>query len=203
MGLRDLLSQLRRARPIGTQQRTPHVVASQPAAAARPAPRVRRQANWLEDALRLRPPRRTREVLLTTSAPTSQAQGKRRAEVVAGTTHKASDASERQVPPHQVPPHQAPSQNDTHRPDTLPTLDAPASHTAPATPLASSDVASSSSLEDHDALAELEGMDAVRRRLELVRYLVRRRVYNEGFSPDETPEQYRWSTPPHLPPTSN
>jgi hypothetical protein len=39
-----------------------------------------------------------------------------------------------------------------------------------------------------------EGMDAVQRRLMFVRYLVRQRIYNEGFSANALPEQYRWES---------
>lgn len=40
---------------------------------------------------------------------------------------------------------------------------------------------------------DLEGLSAVERRLVLLRYLVRQRVYNEGFSRDRTPAQYHRS----------
>lgn len=49
---------------------------------------------------------------------------------------------------------------------------------------------------DVDAeLDGLEGMDAERRRLVLLRYLVHQRVYNEGFGRGETPDQYRPRSP--------
>jgi hypothetical protein len=48
------------------------------------------------------------------------------------------------------------------------------------------------------AVQAADGLDEERRRLIFVRYLVRQRVYNEGFGADEVPDQYRWQDPPEI-----
>ena len=57
--------------------------------------------------------------------------------------------------------------------------------------------------EQGDDLSNLEQLDADTRRLMLLRHLVRRRVFNEGFAGDNIPGQYRMShgldTPPPPP----
>lgn len=43
-----------------------------------------------------------------------------------------------------------------------------------------------------EGLEALDGLDAVQRRLVVVRYLVRQGLYNEGFAQENVPAQYRW-----------
>lgn len=45
--------------------------------------------------------------------------------------------------------------------------------------------------DDAPAVPDGPPREAWERRLVLLRYLVGKRVYNEGFAPDETPDQYR------------
>ena len=47
--------------------------------------------------------------------------------------------------------------------------------------------------EQGDDLTNLEHLDTQTRRLMLLRHLVRKRVFNEGFSSDDVPRQYRRS----------
>lgn len=201
MGLRNLLSHLRR---MGARHQTPSLIGTRPSIAADVrAAQPHHYANWLEDALRLRPQRRTREIMLASSITTPQAPGKRHAEVaevIAGPTHSTTKTSETGKAERQTT-----HVTESLSPETTPTLSRPAPRPATSAPLAS--IASSADASatppidgDGDHLTELEGMDAVQRRLVLIRYLVRQRVYNEGFSAEDTPEQYRWSSPPALPP---
>lgn len=74
----------------------------------------------------------------------------------------------------------------------------------PTSPLASEPLAASlqrlSDLPDFadpvdapESIEQLDDVDDMTRRLLFLRRLVRQRVYNEGFPPDQTPEQYRRS----------
>lgn len=200
MGFRRLLSQLRRisARqpaPRMTSAPTGRRTALMSVTSEDPVCRPVRQANWLDDALRLRPARRARTAV-PLSATTMQPLESRRAEVVAGTGYLASETSETDRPKRA---------NEITLAEVAPPLRMPTT-LASATPASIAGAEASDRDADattgDDQLDALEGMDAVQRRLVLIRYLVRQRVYNEGFSPDATPEQYRWSTTPQTPPVA-
>jgi hypothetical protein len=126
--------------------------------------------NWLEDGQRLRPPRpwslpQPASGDALTPAITTPLPAERE-RVVSGRVRLTSDLAS--ITPQEVP--------------------APAS--LPLEPLpALADLASAAATLD-----AAEGLDAARRRLMFMRYLVRQRIYNEGFTPEELPAQYRWDS---------
>jgi hypothetical protein len=55
--------------------------------------------------------------------------------------------------------------------------------------------------EQGDELTNLEHLDTQTRRLMLLRHLVRKRIFNEGFVGDDIPRQYRKSLGLEAPPS--
>lgn len=100
-------------------------------------------------------------------------------------------------------PQQAPQMNlrDDETTQPLPVASeppAPLTSREPAQPVASEPLSANlqrlSSLPDEfDSYGLMDSLDDTTRRLLFLRRLVRQRVYNEGYSMDETPQQYRHS----------
>ncbi|HEX6121929.1 MAG TPA: hypothetical protein VFY89_02160 [Ktedonobacterales bacterium] len=140
-----------------------------------------RHHNWLEDGKRLRPPRlyplpkAAREDGLAPIITTPLPLPAERERVISGRVRLTSDLTSdlAAITPAGGPPQEPPP------PTSLPLDPLPA-------------LANLASAEA--TLDAAEGLDAARRRLMFMRYLVRQRIYNEGFSADELPAQYRWDS---------
>ncbi|MBF6591506.1 MAG: hypothetical protein IVW57_13395 [Ktedonobacterales bacterium] len=149
----------------------PPTPAAAPATLARPM----RIANWLEDGKLLRPRvaavmrlRRAEAAAVRAAAEAVAAEAERQ-RVVSG--HTRGESVSVPIPP-PLPERAA---------ATLP---------LPALP----PIGELASVEA--TVDAAEGLDVVQRRLIFVRYLVRQRIYNEGFAPDALPAQYRWDGGP-------
>jgi hypothetical protein len=135
-------------------------------------------SSWLDNGRRLRPrlrlPASTREIAASTTRPLR---------------------SKTQPPTPQ-------------RPEELPIPPAPPARIAPASfevaDLAPTLSPKPESDDSHDSqsdeLGELEQLDAETRRLMVLRHLVRRRVFNEGFTAENVPPQYQRSLGMDAPP---
>lgn len=129
--------------------------------------------SWLEDGYRLRPrralawPANGATGALWLSMTTSVSSDLHRERVATG--HARGDSTTIPLPPALA--------------------DSPAAPGSPRAPLPLASGAESAEA----ALGAVEGLDAMQRRLVFMRYLVRQRIYNEGFGAEEVPEQYRWS----------
>lgn len=133
-----------------------------------------RICNWLEDGKRLRPLRTMRARFgdgtpLGLSTACGDATGDATFERVATASLRANDGVVSASPP----------------------AAGPAAVSPPTTPW-------SAPISAENVMRAADGVDEERRRLIFVRYLVRQRVYNEGFGADELPEQYRWSGLPEI-----
>jgi hypothetical protein len=131
--------------------------------------------NWLEDGRRLRPAlpaqlSRGRGMVGDVAAMPVDVTRER---VVSGRMRVSDPPAVGQPPASKTPPPSGPARGaiPLKRPSPLPDL-----------------------TSAEAVLQAAEGMDEVWRRLVFVRYLVRQRVYNEGFGADEMPEQYRWQS---------
>lgn len=136
-------------------------------------------SNWLDNGRRLRLTRAPRETVSNAGTGTSAGMAARplwfKAHPTAAPTPPApteTSAPRVQCAPVAAEPVKA-------NPEPVPTVPAvPAAHT-----------------EDDfgDDLSNLEHLDADTRRLMLLRHLVRRRIFNEGFTGKDVPSQYRRS----------
>lgn len=139
--------------------------------------------SWLDDAHRLRP-----HLRLAVAIPDLPVRQRGRTPQPLRAEAAPSPAPEQQVATPPADRHDC--QVVTAEPPALtpPTLTPPALTPPALTPNEAHPVVDAE-------LDGLEGMDAERRRLVLLRYLVHQRVYNEGFGRGETPDQYRPRSP--------